>query len=75
MQGIYTETQICLDDVADICKRNGLLWAKTSFQYPQFTSEEITDLKKNEHARDRICLYGEPEMEQIMTGIENYIKH
>ncbi|EAT34915.1 AAEL012873-PA [Aedes aegypti] len=73
MQGIYTETQICLDDVADICKRNGLLWAKTSFQYPQFTSEEKTDLKKNEHARDRICLYGEPEMEQIMTETSSLI--
>lgn len=70
MQGIYTETQVCVDDVSNICKQNSedLLWERTYFQYPDFALKQRSGEKYDEHDKDHICLYGEPEMEQIMTG-------
>ncbi|XP_062713969.1 angiotensin-converting enzyme-like [Aedes albopictus] len=69
MQGIYTETQVCVDDVSNICKQNSedLLWERTYFQYPDFALKQRSGEKYDEHDKDHICLYGEPEMEQIMT--------
>lgn len=70
MQGIYTGTQVCIDKAYNPCKGNGLLWDRTSLKHRDLASNKLSDAED----KDRICLYGEPEMEQIMTG-SNDVKY
>lgn len=64
MQGIYTGTQVCIDKTYNPCKGNDVLWARTSLKHQNFLSNNQSDTED----KDRICLFGEPEIEQIMTG-------
>ncbi|XP_039449290.1 angiotensin-converting enzyme-like [Culex pipiens pallens] len=68
MQTIYTGTQICVDKSYDACDGNQVLWERTHFKYPKFEENEVGDQKAKENQEaGKICLFGEPDMEQIMT--------
>lgn len=68
MQTIYTGTQICVDKSYDACDGNQVLWERTHFKYPKFEENEVEDQKAKENQEaGKICLFGEPDMEQIMT--------
>ncbi|XP_058835010.1 angiotensin-converting enzyme-like isoform X2 [Topomyia yanbarensis] len=60
LQGIYTGTQVC---VKGSCDDDGKLWQSTFFKYPELESGNYVEPTTNE-----ICLFGEPDMERIMTG-------
>ncbi|XP_062554750.1 angiotensin-converting enzyme-like isoform X2 [Armigeres subalbatus] len=67
LQGLYTETKICIDDISKVCEENGLLWERTYFQYPDFTMQQQSKPLSSKESRGEICMHGEPEMEQIMA--------
>ncbi|XP_055595947.1 angiotensin-converting enzyme-like [Uranotaenia lowii] len=70
MQGIYTGAQICIDESYDPCTGNGLLWDSTSFRYPIADNRKIGKNASPKFAKSNKCLYGEPDLEEVMkTGM------
>ncbi|XP_055529877.1 angiotensin-converting enzyme-like isoform X2 [Wyeomyia smithii] len=62
MQNIYTGAQVCLNGTFS---NENLLWENTFFRYPHFGNKS----EKNPTSLSKpLCLYGEPDMEQLMTG-------
>lgn len=82
MQQIFTETQVCLPKILDLCSNLHKIWEYTYVKYPDGTFHRII-LKKdsanvqqfyfdgdisNEYSESFKCFNGEPDMEAIMQG-------
>lgn len=82
MQQIFTETQVCLPKMLDLCSNLHQIWAYTYVKYPDGRFHRITLRKDSEnvhqlYANDGIsnyysdafkCFNGEPDLERIMQG-------
>lgn len=82
MQQIFTETQVCLPKMLNLCTNENRIWEYTYVKYPDGTLHRIV-LKKDSangqqfYADDGInnqfsdsfkCFNGEPDLERIMQG-------
>lgn len=82
MQQIFTETQVCLPKMLDLCLNLHQIWEFTYVKYPDGRFHRIT-LKKdsenvqqfysddgidNEFSDSFKCFDGEPDLERIMQG-------
>lgn len=89
MQRIFTETQVCLPKMLDLCLNLHEIWAYTYVKYPDGRFHRIMLRKDsenvhqfyadggidNEHSDSFKCFDGEPDLERIMQGDFSALNH